>query len=298
MIVDPVEAFKATTSSIAPIPTVVPGNTPIYEHRSETGHRALWVVCVLMGISSLIFYAMALRVPVQKRLFHILTAFITTFAFVSYFAMATGDGISYKKSTEVQTHKHVPDTYQDTYREVYWARYVDWSLTTPLLLLDLSFLAGLNGASILVAVVADLIMVLVGLFAAFGHSSQKWVYYAIACAAYLVIIWQLGYNGRAMVQAKGKKTATFFYAIAGFTLILWTLYPIIWGFADGARTVGPDGEIIAYAILDILAKPVFGFWLLFTHDSVSETSTSLEGFWSHGLAKEGGIRVGDEEDGA
>jgi bacteriorhodopsin len=38
---------------------------------------------------------MAFRVPVQKRLFHILTAFITTFAFISYYAMASGDGVCF-----------------------------------------------------------------------------------------------------------------------------------------------------------------------------------------------------------
>lgn len=43
----------------------------------------------------------------------------------------------------------------------------------------------------------------------------------------------------------------------------------IWGFADGSRTVNVDTEIILYAILDVLAKGVFGFWLLFTHDSFS-----------------------------
>lgn len=35
--------------------------------------------------------------------------------------------------------------------------------------------------------------------------------------------------------------------------------------------VGLDAEIVAYAVLDVLAKPVFGFWLLFTHDSMSST---------------------------
>ena len=43
----------------------------------------------------------------------------------------------------------------------------------------------------------------------------------------------------------------------------------IWGVADGSRIASVDAEIIAYAVLDILAKPVFGFWLLFTHDSMS-----------------------------
>ena len=161
-------------------------------------------------------------------MFHILTAFITTFAFLSYYAMATGDGISNNKIVEKQTHKHgLPDTYHTTYREVYWARYVDWSVTTPLLLLDLCLLAGLSGANILVAVVADLIMILTGLFAAFGEEGgQKWGWYAFGCIAYLVIVYQLALNGRAAVAGKDNKTKAFFAGIAGFTLILWTIYPM------------------------------------------------------------------------
>ena len=157
-----------------------------------------------------------------------MTAFITTFAFLSYYAMASGDGIAFNKIVETETHKHgLPDTYTVVFREVYWARYVDWSLTTPLLLLDLALLAGLAGSNILVAVVADLIMILTGLFAAFsGEDGPKWGWYAIACIAYLVIVYQLGFNGRAAAAGKDGKTKAFFGAIAGFTLILWTVYPM------------------------------------------------------------------------
>lgn len=44
----------------------------------------------------------------------------------------------------------------------------------------------------------------------------------------------------------------------------------VWGIADGSRNVSVDSEIIAYAVLDVCAKAVFGFWLLFTHDSMSK----------------------------
>ena len=59
-----------------------------------------------------------------------------------------------------------------------------------------------------------------------------------------------------------------------------------------------DEEIIAYAVLDILAKPIFGAWLLFTHISIPETNVDIGGFWAHGLDQEGAIRVGDDEEGA
>jgi bacteriorhodopsin len=161
-------------------------------------------------------------------MFHILTAFITTIAFLSYFAMATGGGICYHKIIVIEEHhKHIPDTKEIIYREVYWARYVDWFFTTPLLLLDLSLLAGLAGANILVAIVADVIMVLTGLFAAFGKDDgQKWGWYTIACIAYLTIVYQLAYNGRAAVANKDSKTKAFYSAIGGFILIVWTVYPM------------------------------------------------------------------------
>jgi len=301
--IDPqmVEAFKQATSTVlarptsshvSPIPTVVP-NVPIYEKVGETGTKTLWVVFVVMFLSTLTLAFLTYRTPVQKRLFHILTTFITAFATLSYFAMATGSGNSFAHIIVKEVHKHVPDTVEHVYRQVFWARYVDWTLTTPLLLLDLAFLAGLNGANILVAVFADIVMVLTGLFAAYGNSAgQKWAWYAMACVAYIVVIYQLAVPGRRAVAAKSGKTAKLFTAIAGFTLVIWTLYPIVWGIGDGARKWSVDAEIIAYAVLDILAKPVFGFWLLFAH---GKDVTPLEGFWAYGLDGEGSVRLDDDE---
>jgi bacteriorhodopsin len=142
--------------------------------------------------------------------------------------MASGHGIGYHHIVHTDKNKHVPDTHQDIFREVYWARYVDWSITTPLLLLDLLLLAGAPGGNIFIAIVADLIMILTGLFAAFGNEStpQRWGWYAIACIAYLVVLWQLIINGRASASARGGKVGSFYAAIGGFTVIIWTVYPM------------------------------------------------------------------------
>jgi len=295
------EAFKThsllvPTSSASAIPTSLPSIVPTqphFEKVGQTGTKTLWVVFVIMLLSTFAFIAMSWRVPVQKRLFHVITTLITTFAAISYFAMATGDGNSFAHIIVKEAHKHVPDTVEHVFRQVFWARYVDWSVTTPLLLLDLAFLAGMDGASILVTIVADVIMVLTGLFAAFGSTDgQKWGYYTMGCIAYLVIVYQLVVSGRRSAMAKDNSTAKLFASIGGFTLILWTLYPIVWGIGDGARKWSVDAEIIAYAVLDVLAKPVFGFWLLFAH---ARSAESIEGFWSHGLSHEGALRVGDDE---
>jgi len=85
---------SSATPSFTSMPTVKP-DKPYKEEAHDSGMITLWVVFVIMLLSTLAFIGMAWRVPVQKRLFHVLTAFITLFATISYFAMATGDGNSY-----------------------------------------------------------------------------------------------------------------------------------------------------------------------------------------------------------
>ncbi|PNS14197.1 Opsin-1 [Sphaceloma murrayae] len=302
MIVDPNQvAAMAAATSVAPVPSFTPGPEITFQRAGDTGKRTLWVVFIIMLVATVIFSVVSFTIPIGKRLYHVITTMIVCFATLSYFAMAVGDGISLNKTVITESHKSVPDTVSEViYREVYWARYVDWSVTTPLLLLDLALLAGLSGGSIFIAIVADLIMILTGLFAAFGteDTPSKWGWYAFACIAYLIVVWQLAINGRATAFGKGGKVGNFFAAIAGFTFVLWTVYPIVWGVADGARIANVDQEIISYAILDVLAKPVFGAWLLYTHAIMPETNIEVGGFWTHGLTSEGAIRVGDDDEGA
>lgn len=220
---------------------------------------------------------------------------MTTIATISYLALATGDGASFKHTVLTHEHKHADPTHQHVFRQVFWARYVEWALTTPLLLLNLAFVAGMNGADITVTIVANVIMVLTGLFAAFGQiDSQRWGYYVITWLAFLVVVYQVAIGGRRNVAAKGTATAKFFGAIGSYALLLWAIYPIIWGVSTGSRRMSVNSEVITYAVLDILAVPVFGFWLLITH-ARSSAAGSVNGFWSRGLNNEGALRLDDDE---
>jgi len=292
----PVPTAKPT--HVAPIPSVLP-DPDVFELVGDSGKKTLWVVFVLMLIASASFTALSWRVPLSKRLYHTITTLITVIAALSYFAMATGHGITVQSIKVRDPKEHSDDTFHMVHRQVFWARYVDWSLTTPLLLLDLGLLAGMSGGHIVMAIIADLIMVLTGLFAALGEEGtpQKWGWYTIACIAYIFVVWHLVLNGGANATAKGPKLRTFFVSISAYTLILWTAYPIVWGLADGSRRIGVDGEVIAYAILDVLAKGVFGAWLLITHAKLRESDVELSGFWANGLNREGAVRLG-EDDGA
>lgn len=284
---------------VKPIPTVIP-SLPEIQAASDYGHRTLWVVFVIFVVASAIFALRSWNLPVSRRLYHFVTTLITIIAALSYFSMASGDAVSYSCNVVKDHHKHkIPDTHHEVCRQVYWARYIDWSLTTPLLILDLALLAGIDGAHTIMAIVADVIMILTGLFAAFGsaHTAQKWGWYAIGCIAYLFVIWHVGVIGARTVQARGAKVGKLFGSLSLFTLILWTAYPIVWGIADGARKVSVDTEIVIYAILDVLAKVVFGIWLLVAHRQNPETNIEIGGYWAHGLSADGRIRLAEDEEG-
>lgn len=285
------------TSTPTAFPTVIP-DPPVYELIGDTGKLTLWVVFIIMFFSSAAFIVMAFSVPVQKRLFHQVTAFITIFATLSYFAMATGDGISVVGQEVTETHDNgMPDTHHIVYRQVFWARYVDWSVTTPLLLLDLALLAGMNGSNILTAIIADVIMILTGLFAAYSTtSSGKWGWFIMGDVALVVIIYNLFIGARRTASARDASVGQLFNSLAIYTIVLWTAYPIVWGIGDGARKISIDSEVLSYAILDVLAKAVFGFWLLIAHQRIPASHITLNGIWSHGFSSEGHIRVGDDDD--
>jgi len=283
------------TSTVGPIPTVVPGTEPIFYHIHDTGKRTLWVVTVLMGISSLCFYTLGARVVVQKRLFHVLTSLTTTISFLAYLSMATGDGHNWKHMHVKESHDHVPDTFQDIFRQVFWARYVNWILTNPLIIVNLSLLAGLNGASILVAVSADLIMFVSGLAATYARHERRWVWYTISCIGYLTVLYQVAFNGRRAVSNRSQQSVRFFGSIAGMTLLVNALYPIILAASPLAHKINLDAEVVAWAVHDILTQGIFGYWLLLTHDNQESTTLYIDGFWASGLTGEGAIRVGDSE---
>lgn len=208
------------------------------------------VVTVLMGISSLVFYALAARAPLvssylfyilyplyyiyiyltslqPKRIFHILTSLITTISFIIYLALATGQGITTKHARVHESHKHVPDTHTDYIRQVLWLRYVNWALTTPLLFINFALLSGLPGANLLIAIVAHLVMLATALFGIFaGHGRERWVWLTFACISYLVVIHHVGFHGQKAAKGKDAQTQRFFGSISGSAIAMLALFPM------------------------------------------------------------------------
>lgn len=140
---------------------------------SITDHASDWyfAVCAIMTVSTLAFMAMSMGQPRGNRLFHYITAGITMVAAIAYFSMGAGLGqapinVEFPRPGSAQVGSAGS-------REIFYVRYIDWFVTTPLLLLDLLLTAGLPTATILITILADEVMIVTGLVGALTSSSYK-----------------------------------------------------------------------------------------------------------------------------
>ncbi|CRK11845.1 hypothetical protein BN1723_017257, partial [Verticillium longisporum] len=160
-------------------------------------------------------------------------------------------------------------------REIFYVRYIDWFITTPLLLLDLCLTAGLPWPTILVVILADWIMIVCGLVGSLVSSSYKWGYWVFGMFAFFYVVYALVFDGRHHANALGGSISTTYTRCGVLTIFLWFLYPIAWGLSEGGNVIHPDSEAIFYGILDVIAKPVFGFLLLLGHRNIDPAALGL-----------------------
>lgn len=240
-----------------------------------TTHGSDWyyAVCAIMGVSTLLIAAAAFRKPRTHRLFHYITAGITLVACIAYFTMGSNLG-----QTPIQAEfvrRSSSQVRAAGTREIFYVRYIDWFITTPLLLLDLALTAALPFSTIGLLILADWIMIVCGLVGALVSSSYKWGYYTFGMVAFFYIVYALVFEGRHSAYALGSPVGRTFTRCGLLTLFLWFLYPIAWGVSEGGNVIHPDSEAVFYGILDVLAKPGFGLLLLWGHRNIDPADLGL-----------------------
>jgi bacteriorhodopsin len=226
---------------------------------TEHGSDWLWACFAIMLLSALVTIVWAQMLPQGQRVFHQLGVIILVTASVAYFCLASALGRAAIPTEFAGANGFAAGTT----RSIWYVRYIDWTITTPALLLELLLGTGLPLSDILTVIFFDLVMIITGLVGALIPSSYKWGLFAFAMAAEVYIWFVLLGPGRKSVSHLGggfKRAYTISACILSF---LWLLYPIAWGLADGGNVITADSEMVFYGVLDVLAKPGFLFIHLF-----------------------------------
>jgi bacteriorhodopsin len=167
-------------------------------------------------------------------------------------------------------------------RDFYYARYVDWIITTPLMLYDLAVVGGSDFNTRLFLCAIDIVMIVSGLIGSLVEDSSnggdKWAFFGFSMLCFIPVIYLLcclAGDGKPLQfgniwanfctskrSGMGPRERAYNRAM-NITVVSWIVYPIIWILAEGTGTISVEGENIAYTVLDIISKSIFGWVLVF-----------------------------------
>jgi len=235
------------------------------------GSDFYFAICAAMGVAGIAFAGLAMRKPRRDRIFHYITASVVFVACIAYFTMGSNLGFT---PIRVEYQRSNPKV-AGQYRSIFYVRYIDWFITTPLLLLDLLLTAGMPWPTILWTIIIDEIMIVTGLVGALVVSEYKWAYFAFGCLALAYIVYQLVWEARVHSRHFGADVSKAFLMCGSLTTVLWILYPIAWGVCEGGNLISPDSEAVFYGVLDFFAKPIFGALLIWGHKGIDPARLGL-----------------------
>jgi len=137
-------------------------------------------------------------------------------------------------------------------------RYVDWLITTPLILLFLAMLGRTGRGSVLRLVVVDVVLLLLGAVAVVLTGPIRWAAFAGGVACFGVLAYDLYVRIPRLATFSNERTRILFVTLRNLTIALWTLYPVVWVLApSGLGLLTRDMAMLVVAYLDLISKAAF-----------------------------------------
>ncbi len=172
----------------------------------------LWIGVISMVVGCTFFGVGAHNAKNERwKILYTLNFFICLIAAGLYLAMAFDQGVNVIND-----------------RPTYWVRFVTWFCSTPLLLLDLTFL-GRTSLPITGSLLgANAYMLATGFLATISPKPTSYIWYIVSCGAYLAIFYMLVKPYRVEAERKHPKSKQAFRKLVTVHLVLWTLYPVVW----------------------------------------------------------------------
>ena len=215
----------------------------------------LWITSVVMGLGAAVLGLRARDLTSDAGVRQaIIAVFIPLVAMVAYLGMAMGVGV---------VMFHVFGT-PGAPQAVFWLRYVDWLITTPLLLLGLALFAKADRNVIGLLLGLDVLMIATGLLGGFATTlAYRIVWWLISSGAFLAIVWVLVGPLTRRVGDHSPARLTKFIHLRNALILLWSVYPVVWLLGVEILAIIPLGyETLTYAALDVCTKVGFGYLLL------------------------------------
>ena len=225
----------------------------------------LWIGTFGMAIGSLGFLVYSLQRrhrDSREEQQGFLTFAVPLIAAIAYLAMALGQGSVMLGG-----------------QEVLWARYADWSLTTPLLLMHFVVMLRIRPIMAVGLIFADVMMIVTGFAGAVADHDPNvnYLWWVVSTGAFLAVIAILFTQLREYARDGEPRRAGVARNLMLLLLVLWVIYPIVWLFGQtGNAALSPGAEAGIYTIVDLVAKVGFGIAVTLGVASLPHPARSTE----------------------
>lgn len=165
--------------------------------------------------------------------------------------------------------------------EVYLFRYLDWVVTTPLLIGYVGYVAGAPRKWIVGVGAADALMILAGLGATLATGIATWIGFAISGGFHVVLLGIL-YLVFPKYAEENRERYRLFKILQNHVGLLWLAYPLLWlASPAGFDYVSAVGAAMIIAYLDLVAKTPYVYFVwseraCFAADSISTDTAGTE----------------------
>jgi bacteriorhodopsin len=215
-----------------------------------------WLGVIGMSFGAIVFGMGAHNAKNQHwQILYTLNFFVCAIAAGLYLTMALGQGVDFING-----------------RPTFWVRYISWFISTPLLLLILTYLGKTNLAITASLLGANAYTIATGFVATISPYPVNYIWYVVSCSAYFATAHLLLNQYRRQVERTFPRVVSAFRKLLGLHLILWTLYPIVWIFSPtGFNLLNLGWETMFFTLLDLASKVGFGFLSLQTMREIERT---------------------------
>ncbi len=231
-----------------------------------------WLYIIGMAIGATHFILLGRNPRGVPRYEYLVAAFIPIWSGLAYLSMTLPQGDLEQGKIEVAG------------QIAHFARYLDWVVTTPLLLLSLSWTAmhhlqKKDWTLVASLMMTQVIVVICGLIA--DLSTVPWVrylWYINGVIAFLVVLGGIWGPLRAKTRSQGAELSSFYDRITTYFTVLWICYPTVWilgpsGFGVFNQTV----DTFLFCLIPFFSKVGFSFLDLHGLRNLSSSSpTSVD----------------------
>jgi len=219
------------------------------QYYTVNGSNWSWTVTAVYAITFVIIYALTFKARAGEKFFHYLFSVANLVGAITYFALASDLGFSVIHQTNNLQYGFT--------RQIFFARYINWVVEFPVVILALGVLSGVSWTTIFYNIALSWTWIISYLVGAYTATNYKWGFFAFGTIAWIALAISTLSTG--LSSARRVDIRRDYIMLAGWVNLLWLLYPIAWGLSDGGNKIGVTPSFIFFGVLDILLIPVLTY---------------------------------------